>query len=287
MKKILIPIDFSEYSLFATEYACQLIVNNETKQGIDFIYVFTKHSNLYANQIVHPELVSPEAKDAEEKMATLIKDLGERYPEIATRSLFKHGNLYEEVSAATAAFAYDAVIMGTKGASGLEAVFLGSNTYDVIANSTTPVMAIPLETGIFKKSRVALLCNFKEAELEALRQATNLFENGFELILIHVNKDDKDIAEIDQLFKSWITRIIDETGIDNISYTVKSQMLYNRAAENVSHAISSVLIDEQIDILLITKSRKSIFRKLIEENIVRKVAYNPTVPTLFARVYKK
>lgn len=287
MKKILIPIDFSEYSQCATNYACQMIQKNNSKQEIDLLYVFINHSNLYANHQVSSEILGPEIKKIETKMLALQEDLKLRYPEIKTNTCYQHGNLYEEVSKVTASFPYDAVVMGTKGASGLEAIFIGSNTYDVIANAKTPVLAIPRETENFKKERVALLCNFKVAEIDALQQAITLIGSNFELVLIHVNKDDRDIQDIDSEFKAWIEAIIEKTGIDNISYTVKSQMLYNRSAENVSHAISNVLIDEQIDMLLITKSRKSIFRKLIEENIVKKVAYNLFVPTLFARVYQK
>lgn len=285
MKKILIPVDFSEYSQCAADYACQLIEQAQTKQEIDLLYVFINHSNMYANHHVSPEIMAPEIKRVEEKMQVMQDDLKSRFPDVKTNTIYQHGNLYEEVSKVTALFPYDAVLMGTKGASGLEAIFIGSNTYDVIANSKTPVLAIPKETEKFKKDRVALLCNFKIAEMDALHQAINLLGNDFELILIHVNKDDRDIKEIDAQFRTWIDNIIQSTGIQNISYTVKSQMLYNRSAENVSHAISSVLIDEQIDVLLITKSRKSIFRKLIEENIVKKVAYNLFVPTIFARVH--
>lgn len=118
-----------------------------------------------------------------------------------------------------------------------------------------------------------------------MEQAINLLGNNFELVLIHVNKNDETIAVIDERFQAWIEQIIAKTGITNISYTVKSQVLYNRTVENLSHAIDNVIIDEQIDILLVTKSRKSIFRKLVEENIVRKLAYESTIPKFFAKVH--
>lgn len=283
MSKILIPVDFSEDAQTAVEYACQLISQNGQKQDIDFIHVFTHHSNSYVN-IHSGSLEDPQVKISEKQMSNLIADLQTRYPTINFASLFKDGNLFEEISKVTAEFKYDAVIMGTKGSSGLEAIFLGSNTYDVILNTKTPVLGIPKNTAQFKKDRVGLLCNFKEGEIEVLLHAIKLLGNAFELALIYVNKDDRPINDIDAQFKGWIAEIIDRTGIHNISYTIKPQVLYNRAAENVSHAISNVLIDEQIDFLLITRSRKSIFRRLIEENIVRKMAYNMTIPTLFAPV---
>lgn len=284
MNKILIPVDFSEDARTAVRYACELVSQNERKQDIDLIHVFTAHSNSYIN---HQDLEDPQVTLSEKEMKALLADLRAAYPNIQFQPIFKDGNLFEKISEATSEFKYDAVVMGTKGSSGLEAIFLGSNTYDVITNTKTPVLGVPKDTEGFKKDRVGLLCNFKEGEIEVLLQATKLIGNDFELAMLYVNKDDRPIDEVDLQFKEWIDEIIRRTGIQNISYTVKSQMLYNKAAENVSHAISNVLIDEQIDFLLITRSRKSFFRKLIEENIVRKMAYNMTVPTLFAPVRNK
>src|SRR5690606_1103455 len=282
MKKILIPVDFSDYSQSAIAYAAQ--ISNQQGQEIDLVHIFTNHTNIYANRVVNPDLVDPEVDVAKKNMARLLESEQAKYAEVTFHTFYKDGNLYEEVSKMTAAFQYDAVIMGTKGSAGLEAVFLGSNTYDVILNSKTPVLAVPKESPRFKVNRVGLLCNFKEAELHVLNQAINLIGKDFELILVHVNKDDKDIRIIHNQFKEWIDKIIEQTGIENISYTVKPQVLYNRAAENISHAIDAVIADEQIDLLLVTKSRKSIFRKLVDENIVRKLAYATSIPKFFARV---
>lgn len=285
MNKLLIPVDFSEYSQGAVDYACQLILANGNKQTLDLIHVFTNQSNLYVNKQLAPNLVDPQVEVAKMEMTKLKEVIHIKFPSIVCEAIYKSGNLFEEVSKVTASFHYDAVIMGTKGTSGLEAVFLGSNTYDVMLNTKTPVLGIPKDATTCKKERVGLLCNFKKAEIEALQQAINLFGKDFELILIHVNKEDRDIKIIDAQFKAWIAEIIESTGIENISYTVKSQVLYNRVLENISHAINNVLIDEQIDVMLVTKSRKSLFRQFVGENIVRKLAYQMPVPTFFARVH--
>lgn len=287
MKKILIPVDFSEYSYGAVEYACQIITAKNAEQELDLLHVYTSHSNLYVNQDLNPDIVDPQIAIAEREMSKLIEFVLHKYPGVNTTAVYANGNLFEETSKVTASFTYDAVVMGTKGSSGIEAVFLGSNTYDVILNTKTPVLGIPKEASEFKKRRVGLLTNFKEAEIEVLTQAINLIGGGFELILIHINKDDQDIQIIDDKFKSWIDFIIEKVGIHDISYHVKSRALYNKAVENISHAVNNVIIDEQIDIVLVTKSRKSFFRKLITENIVRKMAYNITTPTFFARVHSK
>ncbi|MGO1243264.1 universal stress protein [Sphingobacterium sp. JB170] len=285
MKKILLPVDFSEYSYGAVEYACQIITSNSSGQELDLIHVYTNHSNLYVNRNLDDDIIDPQIEISEREMAKMINLIQHKHPTVKINTLYRNGNLFEEISKETATFAYDAVVMGTKGSSGIEAVFLGSNTYDVILNTKTPVLGIPKEAVEFKKRRVGLLTNFKESEIEVLLQAQELIGGNFELMLVHVNTEDLDIKVIGDKFKHWIDYIVEQAGITDISFHVKSQALYNKAVENVSHAINQVIIDEQIDIILVTKSRKSIFRKLIDENIVRKMAYNITVPTFFARVH--
>ncbi|MGO3655457.1 MAG: universal stress protein, partial [Sphingobacterium sp.] len=98
------------------------------------------------------------------------------------------------------------------------------------------------------------------------------------------NSNDRSVKEVDADFKSWIERIEKEIGISDISYIIKPQTLFLHQRESLADAITSVLIDEQVDFLVITKSRKNVFRKLIQPNVVKKLAFSIKIPTFFARV---
>lgn len=282
MGKLLIPIDFSSYSDAALEYAAQLALN--AGQDLELIHVFSEHSNNFINVQEDAPLLDPRVPEAKEKMQICIQSLQGKYPNLKIEGLFKDGNLYDELKSVTSNTAYDAIVMGTKGSSGLEAVFIGSNTYDTILNTQTPVLAVPVETTSFKKNKVALLCNFKEAELSALSQAILLFNTDFQLILIHINDKNREIKDIDADFKLWIQRIETELKISDISYIIKPQTLFMGRRENVAQGITSVLLDEQADILILTKSKKNVFRQLTESNVIKKLAFNIQIPTFFARV---
>lgn len=282
MGKLLIPVDFSEYSNTALNYACELA--KDAGHSIDLIHVFSQHSNSYANVTGESPLIDPRVPEAKQNMEDLLNEYRTKFPGLSIEGLFKEGNLYDEIKAVTNATAYEAVVMGTQGSSGLEAVFIGSNTYDTIMNTTTPVLAIPDSAKTYKKNKIALLCNFKEAELTALAQAIPLFKVDYQLILIHVNASDRAIKDIDADFKNWINRIESELQIHDISYIIKPQTLFMGKKESVAQGITSVLIDEQVDILLLTKSKKSVFRQWTEGNVIKKLAFNIQIPTFFARV---
>ncbi len=277
-KKILIPVDFSEHSYKAITYACEL--NKLVYHDFDLVHIFTGHKD----STVEPNFLDPQVGDAKRDMQNIVSKLVEMDSELNVNVLFKEGNLYTEIKKLSATHEYDAIVMGTKGAAGLDAVLVGSNMYDVFENTSIPVLAVPLTSRKFRLDKVGLLCNFKEGEIDVLKQAIKLLGKGFELVLIHINTDSRDIKELDKQFKDFINRIIRQTSIDDISYTIKNQAFFIQYKENISQSIHSVIDDEQIDMLLVTKSKKGFLRKIVEENVVRKMAHEIKIPKFFAKL---
>lgn len=279
--KIIIPVDFSEYSQQAIDYACQL--NNIVAHDIDLIHVFIDVNNIYHQSQIDSENIDYKVTKAKRDAEELIVKYKNIYPEIKFNIIYKDGNLFDELHKITSQEHYDAIIMGTKGALGLEALLVGSNTFEVFQNTTTPVLAVPKVEKQLKTDRIGLLCNFKNGELDVLKQAINVYGKDFELILIHINTSNESIESIDTKFKLFINRIIDETGIDNISYVIKAQAFLVQYKEDISSAINTVISDELIDALLVTKSKKGFLRKVIEENVVKKMAYEIHIPKFFGK----
>lgn len=279
--RILIPVDFSPYSDKAIEYALQL--QERSPQHIDLVHVFTEETNIYQQSLSNPELIHPKVAEAKRQMQERVKIISSTFPDIEVREIFKEGNLYTEVRKLAEQNTYNAIVMGTKGAFGLDALISGSNMYDVFLNTKLPVLAVPFQEKEFRIEKIGLLCNFKYGEIDVLKQAIKLYGTDFELILIHVNTTNDTISNIDKSFDVFIEKIIEETGIENISYVIKAQNFFVQYKEDVSSAIESVIADERLDALLVTKSKKTFLRKIIEENIVKKMAYQIYIPKFFAR----
>jgi len=282
MGKILVPIDFSENSIIAARYAREIAFENQDE--LVFLHVYTRHVNKYANFMVHGEhIVDPTIKESEEQLNQLVGVVKEKWPTLVISQLFDEGILAEVISKETARNQYKVVVMGTKGASGLESVLIGSNTYDVIRDSQTPILAIPANATAYKKDTIALLTNFKPGELEVLKQAIPVFGSKFHLLLIHINKQEVDIKILDKKLTEWIDNIITETGIDDVSYTVKNRSHFANSAEKIANGIQTMIRDENIDIILITKSRKTFFQNLFNENIIKEMAMGIVIPNFFGK----
>lgn len=282
MGKILVPIDFSENSIIAARYAREIALENQDE--LVFLHVYTRHVNKYANFMVHGEhIVDPTIKESEEQLNQLVGVVKEKWPTLVISQLFDEGILAEVISKETARNQYKVIVMGTKGASGLESVLIGSNTYDVIRDSQTPILAIPANATAYKKDTIALLTNFKPGELEVLKQAIPVFGSKFHLLLIHINKEEVDIKILDKKLTEWIDNIITETGIDDVSYTVKNRSHFANSAEKIANGIQTMIRDENIDIILITKSRKTFFQNLFNENIIKEMAMGIVIPNFFGK----
>ena len=280
--KILIPVDFSPYSKKAVEYACELAM----KKGLELVlvHIFTDHSNIYHNSIQNPELINPRVGEVKRDMQHLIASIKNDFPEIQISILYHDGNLYDEIKKIVTAQNYAAIVMGTKGASGLDALIIGSNTFDVFLNTNTPVLAVPYSEKKHKINKLGLLCNFKQGEIDVLKQAIRLYGNDVELVLIHINTSNETLSVLDTKFAKFIQATIEETGVDDISYVIKAQSFFVQYKEDISSAINSVISDELLDTLLVTKSKKGFLRKIVEENIVKKMAYEIQIPKFFAKV---
>ncbi|RKE52950.1 universal stress protein [Sphingobacterium detergens] len=279
MSRLLIPVDFSENAEVAANYAAQIA--QETHDEITLFHSFTSHINKFANA---KHLIDPTEEDARGKMEKLVAELLQKYPSIKISTLFTNGILAESLEKQEIKENYQTVIMGTKGVTGLESVLIGSNTYDVIKESKIPVLAIPKNAVKLKKDNIALLTNFKPGELEVLKQAIPLYGKDFHLQLIHINKNDLEINILGSKLEKWIEQIIAETGIEDISYIVKAPSYFAGSRENIANGIHTIIRDEDIDVILITKSRKTFFQNIFTENIVKHMAFEIEVPNFFGRV---
>ena len=93
--KILIPVDFSSFSNQAVAYACQLPANEGAT--LVFAHIFTDHSNIYHNATTHPDLIDPRVAEAKRDMEQLINSIQTQYPSIKVETIWKDGNLYDEI----------------------------------------------------------------------------------------------------------------------------------------------------------------------------------------------
>lgn len=151
MKTILAPVDFSEASINALSFAAAL-----SKRA---------SARLFAINVVQKGESEDQAKV---KLKGMEYDLKKSFgSDLRLELSFAHGDLVSALRKVISTQQPDLIAMGTKGATGLKRILIGSNTVHVIANIKMPVLVVP---------EVAHFENFLNAEKNRIVLATDLDE---------------------------------------------------------------------------------------------------------------
>ena len=156
MKTVLSLVDFSEASTNALLFAAELC-----KRASARLLIINIIQNGEDEQVTKSKLKSIESD--------LTNSFG---PDLLCEFSLAHGNLTTTFKKIIAIQQPDLIVMGTKGASGLKKILIGSNTVNVIANTRVPVLVIP---------EVARFDNFLSKGKNRIVLATDLdeLENGY------------------------------------------------------------------------------------------------------------
>jgi len=151
MNTIIAPIDFSEASNNALSFAAEL--SKRVSSLLVLVNILGK---------------GEDEATALDKLKYTASDLKKSFgPDLKCESLIARGSLVSALEKIIAARKPDLIVMGTKGASGLKRVLVGSNTVNVLAKTKMPVLVIPdkakFENFLRKgKNRVVLASDLSE-----------------------------------------------------------------------------------------------------------------------------
>lgn len=136
MKRILVPIDFSEQSTNAYRFAIQL--EQTSKAEVHLLHVIEMPA--LPTLSVEEERLADVKKAAEERLDYLVKK--HTRPEVSLKYHIAFGATAKKILEYVASHAIDVVVMGTKGATGMREIFIGSNTEKIVRASGVPVIAV-------------------------------------------------------------------------------------------------------------------------------------------------
>ena len=152
IKKILVPIDFSDYSKSSLKYATNFA--NKFNAGITLIYVVEPviyPPDFSMGQIAIPSVNAEWDLKAKEELEKLGK---QEIPEsIKVSILIKTGKPFLEIIDTAADENIDLIIIATHGHSGVEHILFGSTAEKVVRKAPCPVLTLrePIKGFMFKE----------------------------------------------------------------------------------------------------------------------------------------
>ena len=201
MKKILVPVDFSEHSEFALEVAAQLAREHDAE-------IVALHMMGLSPSI----LTKDESQEVFEAMYYL-KLAEKRFNEfldkpylkgVKVESKVQNYKIFKEVNEVAKDMDADLIIMGSHGTSGVKEVFVGSNTEKVVRTSDIPVLVIKNRAMNFNMKKMVFACDFSEEFVPVFRKARKLADTfGAEFQLLYINTPERFLRTGDMKQKAF------------------------------------------------------------------------------------
>lgn len=187
MKKILVPIDFSTSAANALKVAAEIA--HKTDAQLELLHV--NLATVYFIPFSEFAPITSYASADQQYDETALVELEKLKLELISNPAYAHlkvnvrveeGYLHHCVRDVATGDDIDLIVMGTKGASGLNEFLLGSNTEKVIRTSPCPVLAVPEHAEHFAPKVVLLPSTLKIDQGDVFRYVAS-WEKKFNFLV--------------------------------------------------------------------------------------------------------
>ena len=213
MKNILVPTDFSEMANDALDLAVQIARKSGAKilllnviEGVHN-YSFNTMGEL-ENSLGEDEFIIKKLIDQTQKnLETFSKQ--HQYDGVEFSTMIEMGGAYASISKVIAENNTDLIVMGTKGASGIEEVLIGSNTEKVVRYASCPVITVKQKVDLNSIENIVFATNLMEDQTDLIQPLKTLQRvTGAKLHLVKVNTPNHfhTQRQMDEEFKSFINK---------------------------------------------------------------------------------
>ncbi len=272
---ILVPTDFSANAHKAALYAAELA--KLTNASITMLHVLEPVEDRIRQPFpLHARLKDETAEARMEDLQEEQKRIALSYPGIRIETKQEKGAVAESIAYFAEQNGYDLVVMGTRGASGLKEVFMGSVTSSTISRSTTPVMAIPDEYEREEPDAILFASNHFEKKLDILRQVTELASlyNASVHVAVYLEKSDPaEYMEKAANLGHYLEFI--RKNFPGVNFI--GEILEGNSFEETIEAYES---SHEVDILALVPYPKTAWQKLLRKSATRKMAMHSNIPVL-------
>ncbi len=275
MEKILVPIDFSENSKHALEYAVaiaeafqyEIVLYHTTPLPVGAVDLAQIPVNMEWQQ---------EAEEASHKQ--LDKWVADFHSKTSQPLSFKAetsmGDLIPSVKLYLEEANVELVVMGTKGAEGGLMEWMGTNTTDLIAETQVPVLVIPEGAKYQGFKKLLYATNFEVGDQSSIREVLTFAQAfGARLDLVHVTAE-----------KSHPGNYVEIVEADNKPFDVPEGVRFLQVrTKEVESGIEELAKDTHADLIAVVRPMRGFWDSLFHHSVTKNLAMHCDRPLLILR----
>lgn len=265
MKKILVPCDFSEQAVNAFRFAVD--VAGQAKGEVHLVHVI--ELPVMHDSVLMPVMSFEEAllKELREKAEKEFKKLIDKYAAgVKVTNLVIFGAPSRMITDYVTDNAIDLVVMGTKGASGVKEVVIGSNAEKVVRRSPVPVLAIKKYVKPSSIKNIVFPNTLDTETQEDLVMKVKALQNFFraQIHIVWINTptnftpDRITTARLNAfakrfMFKDFTVSVyndpFEESGIINYAHSINADMIAmgTRGRKGLAHILSGSVAEDVVN----------------------------------------
>jgi nucleotide-binding universal stress UspA family protein len=140
-RRVLCPVDFSDSSLAALDFAFSLAQEGDAELTILHVFEWPVEGDpLVTRSFAVPEYLQERERDAQSRLEALVPAPTRDWCRPTTR--LAHGKPYREILGIATEDSADLIVMGVHGRNALDVMLFGSTTNQVVRRATCPVLTL-------------------------------------------------------------------------------------------------------------------------------------------------
>ena len=272
MKKILVPTDFSISADYAIHYAVELAKLFDA--SIVLYHSFIPFESGFYSIIESDKENLEEERNLTKRLDKIKSHILKSNKEIPVSVHVDRGPKSIQITKFCKKNKIDLIVMGTKGASGLQEAIVGSFTADVMTKAPCPVMAIPQKCKFQMPKKLTYVSDYGRKDIRIIQSISEL--NSFfkaKINIMHID-DINNANESAREFNKYKIKIGNH--FSGIPFSFQ-----HVEGEEVAKKILDLTLTDKTDILVISPIKKEgIWNHLFHKSITKTIAYHIHIPLL-------
>ena len=291
-KTILVPVDFSDYSMKACEFAFNFA--SQMHMHVTLMHVYfspvympslqfaSEGYNTAVDEEIGIKSVLDSVQAQLDKLTEIIKERiqsGE-YPDVEYTCILREGVPEEEILHFARTKRPLMIVMGTRGKGMKEFGVIGSVTAEVIDRSPVFVYAIPEKaklTNFHDIHKVAFMTSFDQRDLVAFDSLLTTFKDfPFDISFIHLNSEEE--------HRTW--NEIKLAGIRDYflkQYPDLKIEIKSITEDHILGKLDDYVKEQAIDVLCISNYKRNVFARLFNPSIAKRMVFHSETPLLIIK----
>lgn len=275
MKNVLLPTDFSENSWNAIKYALELYKKTTCNFYLLHVtlipYYTTGDYPIIPTSDILEKTILEQAKDALNKLMQKINKL----PKNSKHHFYTLSSYDSFISAVKTHIEeknIDLIIMGTKGASGLSEVIVGSNTGDLITKVKHPVLIVPEKAVYTIPKEIAFPTDYnifyQPKILNSITELAKMYDATIRIL--HVAKKDEVLTDSQLENKEFLSNF----------FMDEKHSFHRITNKNIEEGVQCFIESRDINMIIMVAKNLNLFQRILFKPTVEEISYHIETPFL-------